>query len=118
MCLGIDVVVTHRSFLLKPLSFIAFIIRATFVIDRGDLLVVFQARSNTLCAIKASLVVEDGFNLRADQGVRTSPELAFATGAGPLVKRGTIKLEYVAHPLDRVFGSVVIDKLQADHQRV
>jgi hypothetical protein len=24
----------------------------------------------------------------------------------------------VAHPLDRVFGSVVIDKLEADHQRV
>ena len=63
-------------------------------------------------------IIEDGLNLGSTMSIRALAFLARLAGVGPLVEGGTVERENSTRPLGRVFGSVVINKLEAVHQRV
>ena len=86
------------------------------VINRGKRHVLLKARSDAFSTIKTKLIIKSGLDFCTNKGIRTHLYPAIFTGVGPCIKRGTIQLQHVAHPLNRVLGSVVIDKLEADHQ--
>src|SRR5258705_205960 len=69
-------------------------------------------------SVTAVLFLKDRCNHRAQDSVVHDRLVAGGLGLSPLVVRGSIDVEDLADPLDRLIGAGVINEPEADHQFV
>ncbi|AKK06543.1 hypothetical protein CMUST_11140 [Corynebacterium mustelae] len=109
----------HLAFLLNPCNPNVFMIRATRLWLTGPQSYTSDKfRSDTLGTITPIRTIKDRTNTHSQQAILKDFCIPFVLRVAPFVVRGSVDIKDLTHPLHRVLGVVVIDKLEADHQFV
>lgn len=77
-----------------------------------------KSRGDSFRSVAAVKVIKDFGDPSAKNPVVAGPAFTAIGTIAPLIVGSPINVNYLAHPLDRVLGSVVINKLEGDHQSV